>query len=387
MIYFDNAATSFPKSAAVRRAVSDAVQLYGGNPGRSGHRMSMQVSEKVYEVRGKAASFFGAEPENIIFTLNCTHALNIALKGVMADGGHIIASKLDHNAVLRPLEAMEKAGKITWSAADVIEEDPDETVRCFERLIRRDTRAVVCTHASNVTGTLLPVRGLAALCRRYGLIFILDAAQTAGVLPVDLSMGPDIICMPGHKGLGAVTGTGLLVCREGISLPTLIEGGTGSASLSLDQPEHSPDRHESGTVNTVGILSLGAGLDDIARRGLDRIYRHEAALCVRFRKGLEQLPGIRFLTKSFHPGEKAPIVSFNIRDLDSAAVSARLSDRGFMLRGGFHCAALAHPYFGTGSQGAVRFSPGPFNTPEQTDALLREVKKIAQNPSAQLNLS
>ncbi|MBR6791375.1 MAG: aminotransferase class V-fold PLP-dependent enzyme [Oscillospiraceae bacterium] len=381
MIYFDNAATSFPKSRPVEQAVIDAVRFYGGNPGRGGHRMAMRVSEKVFEVRQKAADFFGAAPENVIFTQNCTHALNIALKGVMEKGGHIIASVLDHNAVLRPLAAMEKAGRISWSAADVFEEDPDETVRAFERLIRPDTRAVVCTHASNVTGTVLPVGKIAALCQKHGLVFILDAAQTAGVLPVRLSMGPDIICVPCHKGLGAVSG-GLLILREGISLPPLTEGGTGSASLSLEPPGLSPDRHEAGTLNTAGILSLGAGLDVLTRRGIERICRHESALCARFYGELRRTPGVFLLTKSFRAGEKAPLVSFNVRDLDAAAVSSLLSDRGFMLRGGYHCAALAHPYLGTEGQGAVRFSPGPFNTPAQTELLLREVKKIAQNPSA-----
>lgn len=381
MIYFDNAATSFPKSRPVEQMVIDAVRFYGGNPGRGGHRMAMRAAEKVFEVRQKAAAFFGAAPENVIFTQNCTHALNISLKGVMEKGGHIIASVLDHNAALRPLAAMERAGKISWDAAAVFEEDPDETVRAFERLIRPDTRAIVCTHASNVTGTLLPVGKLAALCRRYGLTFILDAAQTAGVLPVRLDMGPDIICAAAHKGLGAVSG-GLLILRDGISLPSLTEGGTGTSSLSLEQPDLNPDRHEAGTLNTAGILSLGAGLDVLARRGLERTYRHEAALCARFFEELRRTPGVTLPTKSFRPGEKAPLVSFNIRNMDAVAVSSLLSDRGFMLRGGYHCAALAHPYLGTEGQGTVRFSPGPFNTLAQTELLLREVKKIAQNPSA-----
>lgn len=382
MPYFDNAATSFPKSPAVQKAVLDAVHLYGGNPGRSGHRMSARISEKIYEVRQKSASFFGAEPENVIFTPGCTQSLNIALKGIMAGGGHIIASKLDHNAVLRPLEYMAQKGICTWSAADVFENDPDRTVQSFEKLIRHDTRAVVCTHASNVTGTLLPVEKLAALCKKHGLVFILDAAQTAGVFPVQLFMGPDIICLPGHKGLGAATGIGLLVVREGIGLPSLTEGGTGSDSLILAQPAFYPDCHEAGTLNTVGILSLGAGLDDIRRRGLARIRRHEGMLCEQFYDGLCRIPGIKPLTESFHAGEKASIVSFNINGLDSTAVAAHLSDRGFMLRGGFHCAALAHPFLGTEKQGAVRFSPGPFNSPAQVEALLFELKKIVQNPLA-----
>lgn len=386
MIYFDNAATSFPKPPAAAQAAADAIRIYGGNPGRSGHRMSMRISEKVYEVRRRAGALFDAEPENVIFTLNCTHALNIALQGVMARGGHIICSCLDHNAVLRPLAAMEERGQISWSAAEVVEGDDEETVRRFRQLIRRDTRAIVCTHASNVTGTLLPVQKLSALCREHGLLLILDAAQTAGVLPVRLSMGPDIICAAGHKGLGGA-GIGLLVLRPGLELPPLMQGGTGSRSLDLRQPDFLPDRHEAGTLNTVGILTLGAGLEHIARYGLDRIYRYEAALCARVDAGLRRIPGVTLLTKSFRLGEKAPIVSFNIGQLDSAAAAGLLSDRGFMLRGGFHCAALAHPYLGTGHQGAVRFSPGVFNTPRQAALLVEEVKKIARNPPARLNLS
>ena len=216
MIYFDNAATTFPKPPAVVQAANDALRFYGGNPGRSGHRMSMAVSEKVYDVRRKAGAFFGAEPENVIFTLNCTHALNIALQGVMAEGGHIIASCLDHNAVLRPLEAMAQKGQISYSIADVIESDPEKTLDNFACLICPDTKAIVCTHASNVTGTLLPVEKLGQLCRERGLLFILDAAQTAGTLPVKLSMGPDIICTAGHKGLLAAPGPGCWCFGRGL---------------------------------------------------------------------------------------------------------------------------------------------------------------------------
>jgi cysteine desulfurase family protein len=378
LIYFDNAATTFPKPPAVVQAANDALRFYGGNPGRSGHRMSMAVSEKVYDVRRKAGAFFGAEPENVIFTLNCTHALNIALQGVMAEGGHIIASCLDHNAVLRPLEAMAQKGQISYSVADVIESDPEKTLDNFACLICPDTKAIVCTHASNVTGTLLPVEKLGQLCRERGLLFILDAAQTAGTLPVKLSMGPDIICTAGHKGLLAAPGTGLLVLRPGLALPPLMQGGTGSNSLELLQPDFAPDRYEPGTLNTVGVLSLGAGLLEISRRGVPRIYHHEMALCTRVYEELSRMPGVSLLAQSFKLGEKAPIVSFNLNKLDSNTVASRLSEQGFALRGGFHCAALAHPYLGTQQQGAVRFSPGVFNTPREVEMFLSTVRKIAQ---------
>ena len=386
MIYFDNAATSFPKPAAVVQAVNEAVRFYGGNPGRSGHQMSMRTAEKIYQVRQKAGAFFDVRPEQVIFTLNCTHALNQAIKGVMAEGGHVITTRLEHNSVLRPLESMAAAGRIQYTAVPVTEGDDDATLAAFGEALRRDTRAVVCTHGSNVTGTLLPVSRIADFCRRNGLIFILDAAQTAGVLPVRLSMGPDIICMAGHKSLHGITGTGLMLLREGLSLPPLMEGGTGTGSLELQAPAEPPERYEVGTVNTVGIIALGAALDDLGRRGLDRIYRYEMALCARVYEELRRTDGVQLLASRFKLWEKAPIVSFNIRGLDAGAVAARLSERGFLLRGGYHCAALAHPFLGTAEQGAVRFSPGIFNNPRQVTLFLDEVKKIAKNPAVRLNL-
>lgn len=379
MVYFDNAATTYPKPQSIQFAVSDAVKSYGGNPGRSGHRVSMRVSEKVFEVRQKVAAFFDAEPENVVFTVNCTHALNMAIKGVMEGGGHIITSCLEHNSVLRPIYAMHEAGKVTYSVADVFE-DGDRTLAVFTDLIRPDTKAIVCTYASNVSGTVLPIRKLSALCKQYGLVFIVDAAQAAGMLPVHVKeMGIDILCTAGHKGLYGATGTGLMILNEGAKLATLIEGGTGSNSLELAQPDFMPDRFESGTLNTVGILSLGAGLDFVAHRGINDIYRYEMALCARVYNEMKQMPHVDLLTQSFRLGEKVPIISFNIKGVDSMAVTENLSRKGYMLRGGFHCAALAHRYFGTEEQGAVRFSPGHFNKPQQINAFLSEIKKIQKN--------
>lgn len=377
MIYFDNAATSFPKPQNVQLAVADAVRVYGGNPGRSGHKISMRVSEKVYGVRQKAAAFFGAEPENVVFTLNCTMALNMAVKGVMGRSGHIITSSLEHNSMIRPIHALSRQSEVTCSIAQVSEEDPEATLRSFRSLIRPDTKAIACTYASNVTGTVLPIRELGALCREKGLFFILDAAQAAGVLPIHIrDLGIHCLCAAAHKGLYAAAGTGLLILGDGVSIDPILEGGTGSNSLELDQPDFLPDRLESGTLNTVGVLSLGAGLDFLESHPPERVYQYEMALCSRVYNEMKSMENVDLLARSFRLGEKAPLVSFNLRGTGSAEVAAYLSDRGFALRGGLHCAGLAHRSLGTTEQGAVRFSPSFFNNPRQVTAFLAEVKKI-----------
>lgn len=376
MVYFDNAATSYPKPQSVLFAVNDAVKIYGGNPGRSGHKVSMRVSEKIFEVRKKLSDFFNTSPERVIFTLNCTHALNMAIKGVMAKGGHIVTSSLEHNSVLRPIYKMALDGKITYSVAKV-SEDKEKTLKAFKNMVTPDTKAIVCTFASNVSGTLLPIKELSVFCRERGIIFIVDAAQGAGMFKIDMK-DIDILCTAGHKGLYGTTGTGLLICGGDFDIDTIIEGGTGSNSLELIHPDFLPDRFESGTLNTVGILSLGAGLDVITKKGVENIYLYEMALCMRVYNELKRMKNISLVAESFKLYEKAPIVSFNIKDIDSSRVSGLLSERGYMLRGGFHCAPLAHKQFGTDDTGAVRFSPSHFNTTKQVNAFLYEVQKIAE---------
>lgn len=380
MVYLDNAATSYPKPQSVLTAATNAIRIYGGNPGRSGHWLSMQISEKVYQVREKLGTFFHAEPEQVVFTLNCTHALNLAIKGVMADGGHIILSNLDHNSVLRPIYAMQQLGRISYSIAEVCEEDPEQTVQHFKDCINRDTKAIVCSYASNVSGVVLPIAELSALCKEHGLIFIVDAAQAAGTFPIDVrTLGIDLLCAAGHKGLYGTTGTGVLIFSRELALATLMEGGTGSDSLMPEQPDFYPDRFESGTINTVGILSLGAGIDYLNSKPDGKLYRYEMALCTRLYHGLQQIPDIRLIQQSFRLGEKAPIVSFNIGDYDSTLVTDYFSQKGYMLRGGLHCAGLAHRYYGTERQGAVRFAPSGFNSTQQVNNFLREVKKIQKS--------
>lgn len=379
MIYFDNAATTFPKPQTILPALRDAVVRYGGNPGRSGHRLSLQTAERVYEVRKKAADFFNAEVENTIFASNCTHALNMAIKGVMRSGGHVITSCLEHNSVLRPLHALAKEGTITYTVLDVMGSE-EEILANLERELRPNTKAVVMTHASNVLGKVMPIEAIGAFCRAHGLILVVDAAQTAGVLPIDMKqMGINLLCTAGHKGLYGATGTGLLLLNEINPIVPLMEGGTGSVSSSLDQPEFTPDRHESGTVNTCGILSLGAGLDFVKRRGISNLYRHELALCRGVYRGLKGLEGVILYQPELVEGQTVPILLFNIEGLTSMATTEALNRGGFAVRGGLHCAPFAHQKLGTSEQGAVRFSPGGFNTAGETALFLNYLKKIVKN--------
>ena len=374
MVYFDNAATTYPKPPAVIAAMSRALVRYGANPGRAGHAMSMETAAAVYDAREKCAEFFGAEPENTVFMPNCTFALNTAIKGVLSDNSHAVTSDIEHNAVLRPLYALSKSAGVSYSFA--VTGTDDETAESFERSINRRTKAVICTLAGNVTGRIMPVKRIGEICRRRGICFIVDAAQGAGVVPVKLSDGINIICAAGHKGLYGPMGTGLLVTDGKYRLKTLVEGGTGSLSKEPAQPEFLPDRFESGTINTAGAISLGAGVDFVVSKGIDTIRAHESGLCRRFFAGVGKLPCVR-LYNDCYDDRFAPVIPFNIGKLPAEQTASLLSDAGFALRGGFHCAYTAHRKIGTAEQGAVRFAPSVFNTPAEVSGLVRAVGRIA----------
>lgn len=374
MIYFDNAATTYPKPPSVIAAMSRALVKYGANPGRAGHAMSLETAEAVYDAREKCADLFGAQVENTVFMPNCTFALNTAIKGVLTENSHAVISDIEHNAVLRPLYALSKSSGISYTQA--VTGDDDSTVREFEHCINRRTKAVICTLAGNVTGRIMPVKRIAEICRRNGICFIVDAAQGAGVLPIKLSDGINIICAAGHKGLYGPMGTGLLVTDGKYRLKTLIEGGTGSLSKELAQPDFLPDRFESGTINTAGAISLGAGVDFVNAKGIDNIRAHENALCRRFFDGVSKLPTVKLYSSDFDE-RYAPVIPFNIGDLPAEKTSQLLSDAGFALRGGFHCAFPAHKKIGTADTGAVRFSPSVFNTMQEVNALVRAVGRLS----------
>lgn len=377
MIYLDNAATTFPKPAAVNLAVYRFLNEKAANPGRSGYALSMASAYEVYRCREAAAAFFNAPgPECVAFTLNATFAVNFALKGALR-GGHVVTSSLEHNAVMRPLFAMRAAG-VTYDMAAVDLLDDDATVENFRKLIRPDTVMIACTHASNVCGRALPIARLGELCRERGIAFLVDASQSAGVLPIDVqAMHIDYLCTAGHKSLYGPMGTGLLVTPRGEQLATLVEGGTGSNSSSLEQPDFMPDRLESGTLNAPGIAGLRAGLQYVSRYGVAAIARREQALALQLYDTLADMGGIRLYTPRPEKGY-VPVVSFNIGGMSSVDVVTALDKAGFALRGGLHCSPVAHRFFGTLESGMVRAGIGAFNTPADIAALCEAVKKLAR---------
>ena len=374
MVYLDNAATTYPKPPSVIGKNSFALVNYGANPGRAGHKLSMETAEAVYKARKLCGDFFGAKTENVCFMLNCTEAINTAVKGIAEKGCHFVCSDLEHNAVLRPLTALAKTHGAGFSAARVTESD-EETVMNFNRLIKSNTKAVVCTSASNVTGKILPYKKIAALCKKRGVCFILDAAQGAGVLPISLSDGINIICAAGHKGLYGPMGTGLMITDGKYRLNTIIEGGTGSASTDPLQPEFLPDRFESGTINTAGAIALGEGVRFVREKTLSAIYEHEWQLCSYAFNEMRRIKGV-ILYGGF-TRKNAPLFSFNVKGMSSEETASMLSDRGFYLRGGFHCAYLAHKKLGTLESGTVRFAPSVFTEKREVRAFLSAVGRIA----------
>jgi cysteine desulfurase/selenocysteine lyase len=376
MVYLDNAATTFPKPEEVSRAVYRFMTKTAANPGRSGHRLSMESAREVYDCREAASQLFGAPgPECVSFTLNATHAINFALKGSVKSG-HVVTSCLEHNSVTRPLFSLTPSG-VTYDTANVDLSDDDVTVANFERLLRPETVMIACTHASNLCGRVLPVKKLGELCQSRGIAFLVDASQTAGLLPIDMKeMNIDYLCMPGHKSLYGPMGTGMLIAAHGEQLDTLIEGGTGSNSSQPQQPDVMPDRLESGTVNAPGIVGLHAGIDFVRHHGSQNLYQKEMRLAELLYDRLSELNGIKLYTPRPDAGY-VPVVCFNIGNLSSVETVSRLDKAGIALRGGLHCTPAAHSFFGTLSQGMIRASMGAFNTTDDILFLINTVKKIS----------
>lgn len=374
IINFDNSATTFPKPLSVRRAVYRAVETLGGNAGRGGHQLAMKSSSAVYSARETVAEFFGAEPENVIFTLNCTHALNMAIQGVMKDGGHLIISGIEHNSSARPAVTLASEKKIRLSIADVYP-DSSKTIESFRRLITRDTKAAVCTIAGNVTGQIMPYREIARLCRENNICFIADGAQACGVLDINIiNDGINILCTAGHKGLYGIMGTGLLVTDGKFRISPIIQGGTGTMSESLKQPELLPESLESGTLNTVGAVSVKAGIEFVKSKGVSNIFSHEDKICKRFIREIQK--DDRIVVYRHPQAEYVPIVAFNMRNVNPEKLSSYLSEKGYCLRAGFHCSALAHIQLGT-KNGCVRFSPSVFSREEDAVRLAEVIRKFS----------
>ena len=378
MIYWDNAATTWPIPSIVRASACKANSLYGANPGRSGHKMSVLAAEQVYACRQMVADLFGlSNAAGVVFTANCTTALNMVIRGVVGDRGRVLTSDLEHNAVMRPLAALSSShpryDTVAWC------EDEDELVERFRRAIRPDTRLLVCTHASNVFGVTLPIGRLGELAHQYGLLFCVDAAQSAGILPIHMERDNiDYLCVAPHKGLYAPMGTGLLLCREEERVEPLICGGTGSHSWSLEQPEELPDRLESGTVNVSGICGVQAGIQFIKDRGQTAIYRHEMRCLQQVFDCLQDCPAIRLYTARPEMGKTVPVLSLNVSTIPSEQVAAWLDERNIAVRAGWHCAPSAHRHFGTLEQGTVRLAPSAFSSEQETLYICKVFLKIAE---------
>lgn len=379
MIYLDNAATTFPKPRAVYGAVNSAIQNYGANPGRSGHKMSLKAAELVYNCRETAANFYNApNVENIIFTPNCTYALNTVIMGFLKAGDNAVVSNLEHNSVLRPLELLKSRG-VSYTVAEVVHGDFDATVDNFRNAINHNTKLFVITHASNVTGTILPVSRLTALAHQYGIKVLIDTAQTSGVLPIDAQeLNIDFLAAPGHKGLMGPMGTGILYIKEPESLSPLVCGGTGSSSLDLKQPEALPDRFESGTCNLPGICGLKKGIDFVNSVSIKKIQSHEYSLLVSLYDKLSRINGVVLYTPKPSAEYNAPLISFNV-DGKSSEETADILNRRYSIavRAGLHCAPLTHKMLGTEETGAVRASMSYFNNSNDIAALANAIKNIS----------
>ena len=374
MIYLDNAATTMRKPDCVVRAVSEALTALG-NASRGAHEGALNTNRLLYRARRTLAALFGCpKPEQVIFTGNSTEALNIAISGTLRAGDHVITTVLEHNSVLRPLYRLRDV------ALSFVEADRQGRVDYgdFERLIRPDTRAIVCTHASNLTGNLVDIRRIGRIAKAHGLLFIVDASQTAGALPIDMVDDHiSLLCFTGHKSLMGPQGTGGLCINGDIEVQPFKVGGTGVQSFLTEQPREYPTRLEAGTLNGHGIAGLLAAAEFIRETGMERIHAHEIALARRFYEAVVSLPGVK-MYGDFSGWERGPIVSLNIGDMDSALVcDALATDYGIATRAGAHCAPLMHRALGTEQQGAVRFSFGWYNTGDEADAAARAVREIA----------
>ena len=378
MVYFDNAATTFPKPEIVYDSIMDAMKNYGANPGRSGHKLAMKASRGIYETRENLAKLLKIKnPMNIIFMFNATEALNTATKGLLKEGDHVITTSMEHNSVLRPLKYMERFGVETT----IIKADEEGMIdpKDIQNSIKDNTKLIATTHISNLTGTILPIDEIAKIAKDNDIKYLLDASQSIGVYDLyPEKMGIDLVAFPGHKGLLGPQGTGGLYIKEGLTLETQMHGGTGSASHSMIQPDINPDKFESGTSNGPGIIGLGAGVRYILERTTKDIREYEENLTRHFIEEAGKIEGIKIYGPSdikYH----AAVVALNIKDGDSSEVSYILNEEyDIYVRPGIHCAPLAHETIGTLDQGTVRFSFGIFNSHDEIEDAIKALKSIAK---------
>ena len=378
MIYLDNAATTMHKPQEVIDAVVTAMGSMG-NAGRGAHAASLGASRTVFETRERLANFFHAEnPKQIVFTGNSTESLNIALKGTLNPGDHVISTVLEHNSVLRPLYALEEQGVevtlLNSNLQGMIDYDD------FEKAVKDNTRMIVCTHGSNLTGNLLDIKRIGKIAKKHGLLFAVDASQTAGVFPIDVQeMQIDILCFTGHKGLLGPQGTGGMYVREGLVVRPLKVGGSGVQTYNKKHPAEMPTALEAGTLNGHGIAGLDAAIGYLEKEGIDNIRAREQELMWKFYNGVKDIPSVK-VYGDFSGAERCAVVSLNIGEYDSSEVSDELlMTYGISTRAGGHCAPLMHEALGTVEQGAVRFSFSHYNTDEEVETAIRAVKELAED--------
>lgn len=376
MIYLDNAATTFRKPKEVIEAVAVAMESMG-NAGRGAHEATLSASRMIYETREDISNLFRlGNPKQAAFSANSTESLNTAINGILKPGDHVITTMLEHNSVLRPLYHMEERGvELTIVPVD---KKGRVDYADFEAAVRDNTKAIVCTHASNLTGNLVDIGRIGKICKKHGLLFIVDASQTAGVFPIDMqAMNIDILCFTGHKSLLGPQGTGGICVREGVHVEPLKVGGSGVRTYEKRHPEEMPTALEAGTLNVHGLAGLHAALKYLKETGIDNIRREEQRLMWRFYNGIKDVPAVK-IYGDFDTKERAPVVAMNIGDYDSSEVSDELSvTYGISTRPGAHCAPLMHEALGTVGQGAVRFSFSHYNTDEEVDTAIRALRELA----------
>ena len=377
IVYFDNAATSYPKPKPVLDSITDSLHKYGANPGRSGHDFAMTTAAMIFNSREAVNTFVGSKgAENICFTLNTTYAVNFALKGVLKRGDHIIISSFEHNAVFRTVYALSQKG-ILYDIAQIVPYDTKKTVEQFASKIRPNTKMIACMYASNVFGLIFPIDELAKLAKAHGLLFFVDAAQAAGIIPINMArQNIDYLCFSPHKGLYCPMGVGVLAINNDEVIDTLIEGGTGSSSVSPLMPDFLPDRLEGGTPNTSAIISIIEGIKFLNEKGIKNIHSKEINMLAEIYDYLLSDNRVILYTQRPDLSNHVPVLSFNVKDKDSMEISSLLNEDGICVRAGIHCAPLAHKSMRTIEVGTVRISPSVFSTKNDVDFLIKSLDKI-----------
>ncbi|MCA0170742.1 aminotransferase class V-fold PLP-dependent enzyme [Bacillus sp. RAR_GA_16] len=377
MIYFDQAATSFPKPPEVVQAMTEVMTDYAANPGRGGHALSRRANDMIIQTREQLADFFGFDyPERVCFTANATASLNQAIKGFQfAEGDHVLTTSYEHNSVRRPLEYLKKVIGIEVDYLNIAEAEEFDR-EAFRQAIQPNTKMIIVSHGSNLTGNIVPIAMIGEIAKQKGITFLVDASQTAGILPIHMGeMGIDLLAFPGHKGLLGPQGTGVLMVGEGMELTPLYHGGTGSSSELIDQPDQLPERLESGTLNTPGIAGLLAGLGAIKKMGLLEIRKHEQKLTEMLIKGLGQIDYVSV----YGPAERLGVIPFTIEGIDAQEIAIILDQHYHIaVRAGLHCTPLGHETIGTSSTGAVRLSVGPYNTEDEVYKVIQAIEEIVE---------